>query len=132
LGSPATWFVLTGNGSLDKAHERAPDLIRQAISTVDGRPLTLDRQSAMIEQTANENAAERLHAIQFRAAAVPQVRREWPAQRPSPSDRGCPLVTARDRACGTWVARPTRMTIVDTRWASRTLQPDLILHSRRR
>jgi hypothetical protein len=49
--------------SLDESHERAPDLIRQAISTVDGRLLTLDRQSAMIEQIANENAAERLHAM---------------------------------------------------------------------
>jgi hypothetical protein len=56
---------------VDEAHQRAPDLIRQAISTVDGRPLTLDRRSAMIEQIANKNAAERLHAMQFRPPFQP-------------------------------------------------------------
>jgi hypothetical protein len=63
LGSPPHGSFGLEAASLDESHERAPDLIRQAISTVDGRLLTLDRQSAMIEQIANENAAERLHAI---------------------------------------------------------------------
>jgi hypothetical protein len=40
---------------------------------VDGRPLTLDRQSAMIEQIANENAGERLHVM--RTFARPLVLR---------------------------------------------------------
>ena len=64
---------------MDKAHERATDLIRQAISTMDGRPLTLDRQSAMIEQIANENAAARLHAM--RAFARPLVLRSSRGQK---------------------------------------------------
>jgi hypothetical protein len=38
-----------------------------------------------------------LHAMQFPAAAALQVRRRRPAQRPSPTDRDCPLDTARDR-----------------------------------
>jgi hypothetical protein len=38
-----------------------------------------------------------LHAMQFRASQVAQVRHRGPAQRPSPSDRDCPLHTARDR-----------------------------------
>jgi hypothetical protein len=51
----------------------------------------------MIEQIAKENVAERLHAMQFRAAQVAQVSRVWPAQSPSPIDRDCPLDTAGDR-----------------------------------
>jgi hypothetical protein len=35
--------------------------------------------------------------MQFRAAALPQVSAERPAQRPPPSDRDCPWDTARDR-----------------------------------
>jgi hypothetical protein len=38
-----------------------------------------------------------LHAMQFRTAPPPQVRSERPAQRPSASDRDCPLDTARAR-----------------------------------
>ena len=38
-----------------------------------------------------------LHAMQFRPALAAQVRRVQPAQRLSPSDRDCPLDTARDR-----------------------------------
>jgi hypothetical protein len=40
---------------------------------------------------------EHLHAMQFRAAAVPQVRRGQPAQRSFLIDRECPLDTASDR-----------------------------------
>ena len=35
--------------------------------------------------------------MQFRAVSVFQVKRQRPAKRPSPSDRGCPLDTAGDR-----------------------------------
>jgi hypothetical protein len=38
-----------------------------------------------------------LHAMQFRTAPPPQVRSERPAQRPSASDRDCPLDTVRAR-----------------------------------
>jgi hypothetical protein len=38
-----------------------------------------------------------LHAMQFRPARPPQVSGVRPALRPSPSDRGCPLDTARAR-----------------------------------
>jgi hypothetical protein len=38
-----------------------------------------------------------LHAMQFRPASISQVASRRPAQRPSLSDRGCPLLTARDR-----------------------------------
>jgi hypothetical protein len=40
---------------------------------------------------------EHLHAMQFRPALAAQVERVQPAQRLSPSDRGCPLDTARAR-----------------------------------
>ena len=40
---------------------------------------------------------ERLHAMQFRPAPLPLVRGGRSAQRPSWSDRECPLVTAGDR-----------------------------------
>ena len=48
-----------------------------------------------------------LHAMQFRAGPLPQVRGGCPAQRAPGSDRDCPLVTD---AYGTPVARPTRTT----------------------
>jgi hypothetical protein len=38
-----------------------------------------------------------LHAMQFRAGPLPQVRGGCPAQRAPGSDRDCPLVTAGDR-----------------------------------
>jgi hypothetical protein len=53
-----------------------------------------------------------LHAMQFRPAPLPLVRGVQPAQRPSWSDRGCPLDTAGDRCL--WHAGGTRP--VSTMW----------------
>jgi hypothetical protein len=55
-------------------------------------------------------AGDPLHAMRFRASPPLQVSGVRPAQRPSPSDRDCPLDTAGDRCLWHVGGRPARTT----------------------
>jgi hypothetical protein len=111
------WLSRAVPASVGRSREQAVSRLRVPVPSGRGRLGRSGPPRPGTELPAGHGKADEsrdpLHAMQFRAPPPPQVRDRRPAQRSSPSDRGCPWIPLVTAACGTRVARPVRTTMLE-------------------